>query len=655
MKKTVLLTILAFAAFFPVFAQNNPYDIDDECYKYFSQCDVLAGTDEFEPLAAEFLRVAILKEDTKAQTLYYVVRLKHAIRQIPAHSETTNEQDLKILELQNDLKEVADKFGYPQYFYYSYTLVQNYFYNRGKRIQTAELLQEMHDIASERDDEYGTWQSLRYMASLYISQGDYVTAKPIIQEAIELYNNSTDDVVKRQSITRLYCDLADTYLYGSDSVRVNIEKAVQSAELPMDTLRSQYYMAKLSFYEKDLKNYYHYRDVCRQNPQIMVVSETALMLFDYMDSMLNHTFDATGLQPSTLSRMREYRFLANAAEVYGYKEDAFEMEKQVVVSYENMFASNNSSKVAEINARLDNTTLHTQLDRKSAEVLQKNRTMTWLITLILLIVIAAMVVYSISLTRHNKKLALANEQVTLANAAKTRFVQNMSHEVRTPLNAIIGFSQLLALPDGSFTEEEKEEFSNHIVNNSKMLTMLLDDILNISAMDSGKYRIANEECEMHFMARAAITSSEHRLQPGVTMTYEPESQEPFNIIADPRRVQQILINLLTNSCKHTTSGSIVLTSSTTVKPGFVSYAVTDTGTGVPPEKAEAIFERFTKLDEFVQGTGLGLSICRDIATRMGAEVYLDTTWPGPGARFIFNVPVKPPQDNKPNIENNENS
>ena len=231
----------------------------------------------------------------------------------------------------------------------------------------------------------------------------------------------------------------------------------------------------------------------------------------------------------------------------------------------------------------------------------------------------------------------------LLDTAKTRFVQNMSHEVRTPLNAIVGFSQLLSLPDGSFPEQEKEEFAGHIVNNTKMLTMLLDDILNASAMDSGKYRITLEEGEVHFMENASITSAEHRLQPGVRMYYQPDSEEPFSLVTDPRRVQQILINLLTNACKNTSSGEIKLSSSMTENPGYVTYAVTDTGPGVPPEKAEAIFERFTKLNEFAQGTGLGLSICRDIADRMGAKVYLDTDYTDGGARFVFLVPLTPPE------------
>ena len=340
------------------------------------------------------------------------------------------------------------------------------------------------------------------------------------------------------------------------------------------------------------------------------------------------------------TRVREMKFIANIAETHGFKDEAFYIEKQLVKRYERLFASTNKSLISEYDSQLGNYKLHSELDSKDRELAHMYRRMSYLLIIILGSAVLYLLIHQFSLMRHNRRLKQANEQVMLANAAKTRFVQNMSHEVRTPLNAIVGFSQLLSLPDNTFSDHEKEEFSGHIINNSKMLTMLLDDILNASAMDSGQYKIVNEMSELHLICHEAISSTEHRLQPGVTMTYKPESEEPFRFMTDPRRVQQILINLLTNACKHTKSGSIVLSSSTTREQGYVSFFVTDTGTGIPADQAEKIFERFTKLDEFVQGTGLGLSICRDIADLMGARVYLDTTWPGPGARFVFSVPLQ---------------
>ncbi len=306
-------------------------------------------------------------------------------------------------------------------------------------------------------------------------------------------------------------------------------------------------------------------------------------------------------------------------------------EKEFVADLERTISRNNLSRLSELDVSMGKATLSADL-KESQE--RTRRIHSWLIIMVFVLMTMGLLFALLSIRRLKK----TNEKVRQADAAKTRFVQNMSHEVRTPLNAIVGFSQLLSLPDGTLQPEEKDEFVGHIVNNTKMLTMLLDDILNASAMDKGEYRIRYEEGELHYMCQAAMSSTEHRLQPGVTLTYEPESPDAHTFYTDPRRLQQILINLLSNSCKHTTQGSIVLRSSLTQNPGMVTFTVTDTGTGVPPEQAEAIFDRFTKLNEFVQGTGLGLSICRDITTRMGGKVYLDTTYKEGGARFIFMVP-----------------
>lgn len=135
-----------------------------------------------------------------------------------------------------------------------------------------------------------------------------------------------------------------------------------------------------------------------------------------------------------------------------------------------------------------------------------------------------------------------------------------------------------------------------------------------------------------------------RLQPGVSMKYVPAQEGTFSFRTDPRRVQQILINLLTNACKHTSSGEIRLGYSLEEYPGEVAFFVEDTGPGVPADKADAIFDRFTKLNDFVQGTGLGLSICREIAGRMGGRVFLDTS-NTEGARFVFVLPLTPPVAN----------
>ena len=231
----------------------------------------------------------------------------------------------------------------------------------------------------------------------------------------------------------------------------------------------------------------------------------------------------------------------------------------------------------------------------------------------------------------------AKEAAEQANRMKTLLVQNMSHEIRTPLNAIIGFAQLLGLPDGFNTEQEKEEYLSYVMNNSNLLTMLIGDILSLSDMENGSYSINTQPCNLNEVCRLAVKSVDHRAQAGVEMRFEPGLPEDLRVETDGMRVQQLLINYLTNACKHTMEGSIVLKSSLDENPGMITFSVTDTGPGVPPDKAADIFERFVKLNEHKQGAGLGLNICKIIADNLGGRVWLDTTYTG-GARFVLTIP-----------------
>jgi len=623
-------------------AQNNAYGIDDECYVLFQRAEVLGGTvsdEEFNLVNDSLLHTALAKRDNKAQVLYYVERLKHLNR-----SPVKDEE--RILKAFEELKTISLSYGYKQYFYYGYELVQNYYYNNGKANTAIELLQEMQAYAIEHNDAYGMWYSSRYLVALYLSMSDYISAKKYILQSIQVYNETDDPTVKRQSISRAYCDLADTYPVMSDSMRICVDKALEVAIQRFDTLRCNYYLAVIAAMDKDVKRYRELRDDCLGDEQLRLVSPTVKTMFHLIDEIVEGRIDDKDMNEiEALSRMREMKFVVNIAEIYGYENTAFRLEKRLMELMERHFAKFNQLNLAELDAKMGNNLLTADLAQKSQQLAHTTLILTIVVTVVLLGLLAFSYSQVIGLRRRRirdqkmiNELTAANHKAEIANAAKTRFVQNMSHEVRTPLNAIVGFSQLLSLPDDALSPEEKQEFSNHIMNNTKILIMLLEDILNTTDMENGQYKITYDEGEVHYMCRAAITSSEHRLHSGVEMFYEPESEEPFTFRTDPQRVQQILINLLTNACKHTSKGKIVLASSLTAKPGYVTFSVTDTGPGVPADQAEAIFDRFTKLNSFVQGTGLGLSICREIATLMGANVYLDTTYTGGGARFVFEVP-----------------
>ncbi|MBC8602977.1 hypothetical protein H8784_14775 [Parabacteroides acidifaciens] len=236
-----------------------------------------------------------------------------------------------------------------------------------------------------------------------------------------------------------------------------------------------------------------------------------------------------------------------------------------------------------------------------------------------------------ALLKSEKELRIARDHAEESDRLKSLFLSNMSHEIRTPLNAIVGFAQLLDIE----TEEgdERKEFTKVIMDNSALLLNLVNDILDISRLESERYRFSFAEENLAECCRAALTSAEHRVKPGVELRFSPESED-FILNTDKLRLQQVLINLVGNATKFTKQGFIELAFTVDKKNDLVRFTVTDTGCGIPADKQDAIFERFEKLNEYVQGTGLGLSICRIIAERFGGDVILDKKYTG-GARFIF--------------------
>lgn len=223
---------------------------------------------------------------------------------------------------------------------------------------------------------------------------------------------------------------------------------------------------------------------------------------------------------------------------------------------------------------------------------------------------------------------------------KDVYLQNMSHEIRTPLNAVTGFAQLLAMPDDIISLEEKREYNDYIVQNTNLLVTIIDDIQNISEIKSGNYVINKSQYPLNNICTSAIASIKYKLPASILLSFTSDFDDGYTINTDMGRVQQILINLLSNAIKHTKEGSILLHCSKDEHPGKVTFSVTDTGEGIPLEKADDIFCRFTKLNDNVEGYGLGLNICRTLAEKLDGSIYLDKQHMGKGARFVFEHPAE---------------
>ena len=240
------------------------------------------------------------------------------------------------------------------------------------------------------------------------------------------------------------------------------------------------------------------------------------------------------------------------------------------------------------------------------------------------------------LLKSEKDLRVAKDRAEESNRLKSAFLANMSHEIRTPLNSIVGFSDVLAV--GGSTEEEQQSYYQIIKTNSDLLLRLINDILDLSRLEANRVTLTWEECDVVQLCSQVVASVGFSRQSSDNQFLFSTSFESFRMVTDVQRMQQVMINLLSNANKFTKQGKITLNLSVNEETQMAVFSVTDTGCGIPKEKQGLVFERFEKLNEYAQGTGLGLSICKLIVHKWKGSIWIDPGYTG-GARFVFSHPL----------------
>ena len=240
------------------------------------------------------------------------------------------------------------------------------------------------------------------------------------------------------------------------------------------------------------------------------------------------------------------------------------------------------------------------------------------------------------LLKSEKDLRVAKDRAEESNRLKSAFLANMSHEIRTPLNSIVGFSDVLAV--GGSTEEEQQSYYQIIKTNSDLLLRLINDILDLSRLEANRVTLTWEECDVVQLCSQVVASVSFSRQSSENQFLFTTSFESFRMVTDVQRMQQVMINLLSNANKFTKRGKITLDFSVNEETQMAVFSVTDTGCGIPKEKQGLVFERFEKLNEYAQGTGLGLSICKLIVHKWKGSIWIDPDYTG-GARFVFSHPL----------------
>ncbi|RGV34435.1 sensor histidine kinase [Bacteroides clarus] len=229
----------------------------------------------------------------------------------------------------------------------------------------------------------------------------------------------------------------------------------------------------------------------------------------------------------------------------------------------------------------------------------------------------------------------AKDRAEESNRLKSAFLANMSHEIRTPLNAIVGFSDVLSAGDTAI--DDQRGYFEIIKANSDLLLRLINDILDVSRLEADRVTLTLEKCDVVQVCMQVTASVTQARRSSNRIVFE-SAADSLEIRTDIQRLQQVVINLLSNADKFTENGTITLKLEPDMRNRTALFSVSDTGCGIPPEKRKRVFERFEKLNEYAQGTGLGLSICKLIVEKWGGRIWIDSQYTR-GARFVFTHPL----------------
>lgn len=401
MKRPVCIAVLICSTLISVFAQNNPYSIDDTCYEYYKMADKLVvdtNTDAFEIANNALLKRAQEVGDEKARTIFYVEKLKRVIRF--ARIEEDHQIGNEMVEKQRlETQQVSRETGFLQYFYYAQTLVQTYYINTRQEIHAMALLREMMDIAAREQNEYGLWQSNIYVAILYQRQNDIINARKHTRNAIDIYDNSSDPTIRRQSITRQCCDLADFYHENPDSARFFIRKAEETSLTHADTLRFRYYKALFAALDKDTETYSKHRDFCLSDQfmENMVAGSTDVLA--YVDAILTKApFEAIVPLAQQVASRPSMLYSRNLALAYNREDVAGWMGSFIIATLYHDLSALNDIKTEEMSAMMHDSRLNLQIERQRTQILE-----LWIAIAVMAVALLALSIYIATKKNKNKQ------------------------------------------------------------------------------------------------------------------------------------------------------------------------------------------------------------------------------------------------------------
>ena len=653
-----LFLILFFTTTAKAQKEAETFNVDSTLYEYYQRCQEYLLEPVVLNMSDTLFRMAGERQDERMQAVAIATQLDYY------YFQGTNEDS--VIHYTNKVKEFAKATHQPKYYYFAWAnrLITYYLKTSRTNIALYEV-QNMLKEAQEEDDKTGLSRCYNIMSQIYtIKRFDSMAFEWRLKE-IELTEKYK---IENYNISQTYAQIANYYINQKKQKEAlaAVEKAIATANSS-----TQQISAKLEFV-----NYYSKFGDFQAAEKLLKECQAAFEQDKRLESIKKRLYNIEclyyqqtkqypkALEAAKMQEKEERRLSESILSSIHYRTQGEIYQKMgnmnLAVKYLQMYINTDDSlKIA--NEQVASSEFATLLnveklnaEKKELMLQAQEKELHNKTTLIILLGILFIFLYrenflkrklkvsEAELKTRNEELMVSREELRKAkdiaeasSRMKTTFIQSMTHEIRTPLNSIVGFSQVLS--DHYSNSPETQEFVNIIKSNSNDLLRLVTDVLTLSELDQYEQLPTDAETDLHAICQLASEVAKDNTQKDVEVLFEPE-RESLLIRSNSERISQVLNNLAHNAAKFTTRGSIRIAYSVLEAEKKIEISVTDTGTGIPKDQQEAVFERFYKMNSFTQGTGLGLPICRSIAEKLGGSLRIDTSYTE-GCRMILTLPL----------------